>query len=157
MSDEPVFFDTNVLVYANDNAYPEKRKCARSLIFEAIRSGTGCISAQVLAEFWVTVTRKIKIPLDTEIAREQMALFMSFKVQAVDAATVLEALRIQDKHRLSYRDAQILACAGFARATRLYSEDLQDGAEYEGITILNPFRGKGGNAAPAASMPSQNH
>jgi predicted nucleic acid-binding protein len=140
MSDKPVFFDTNILVYANDTGSPEKRAQARELIRQAVVSGTGSISTQVLAEFWVTVTRKLKIPLAPDSAREQIVLFSAFRVHAVDQATVLEAIRLQERYQLSYWDAQIMASTRFAKATVLYSEDLRDGAEYEGIKIQNPFR-----------------
>jgi len=140
MSDRPVFFDTNTLVYANDTGSPKKRSRARELIRQAVVSGTGSISTQVLAEFWVTVTRKLKTPLAPDSAREQIALFSAFRVQAVDQATVLEAIRLQEHYQLSYWDAQIIASARFAKAALLYSEDLSDGAEYEGVKVQNPFR-----------------
>ena len=140
MSDRPVFFDTNTLVYANDTASPEKRARARELIRQAVVSGTGSISTQVLAEFWVTVTRKLKTPLALDSAREQIVLFSAFRVQAVDQATVLEAIRLQERYQLSYWDAQIIASARFAKAALVYSEDLSDGAEYEGVKVQNPFR-----------------
>jgi predicted nucleic acid-binding protein len=70
MSDEPVFFDTNTLVYANDIGAPEKRTLAGKLIHKVVVSGMGSISTQVLAEFWVSVTRKLKIPLALEPSRE---------------------------------------------------------------------------------------
>ncbi|MGO9409181.1 MAG: PIN domain-containing protein [Spirochaetia bacterium] len=140
MNDSAVFFDTNTLVYANDTGSPEKRARARQLIRTAVVSGSGSISSQVLAEFWVTVTRKLKTPLSPESAREQIVLFSAFHVQPVDQATVLEAIRIQERYRISYWDAQIVASARFAKAEVVYSEDLQDGAEYDGVKIQNPFR-----------------
>jgi predicted nucleic acid-binding protein len=140
MSDRTVFFDTNILVYANDTGVPEKRSQARKLIREAVVSGTGSISTQVLAEFWVTVTRKLNTPLALEIAREQIVLFSAFRVHAVDQPTVLEAIRLQERYQLSYWDAQIIASARFAKATLLHSEDMQHGAEYEGVRIQNPFQ-----------------
>jgi predicted nucleic acid-binding protein len=140
MSDKPVFFDTNILVYANDTGAPEKRSQARKLIREAVASGTGSISTQVLAEFWVTVTRKLSTPLALETAREQIVLFSAFRVHAVDQPTVLDAIRLQERYQLSYWDAQIIASARFAKATLIYSEDLQHGTEYEGVRIQNPLQ-----------------
>lgn len=126
-------------MYANDGADPEKRNRARKLIRETILGGNGCISTQVLAEFWVTVTKKLKVPLSTELAREQINLFSAFKIIHVDHATVLDALRIQERWHLSFRDAQILASAIRCGASILYAEDLQDGATIESVTIQNPF------------------
>lgn len=140
MNDEIAFFDTNTLVYANDASNPDKQASARKLIRKCIISGTGCISTQVLAEFWVTVNKKLNPPLSADLAREQIQLFSAFKVMPVDHAMVLEALRIQDRWQLSYWDSQILAAASRAHASVLYSEDLQDGALIESITIKNPFK-----------------
>ncbi len=100
MSGDPVFLDTNCLVYANDTSSPEKREKARTLIRTLISDGSGCISTQVLAEFWVTATQKLKTPLERSIAIHQITLFSSFTVQTVDHATVLEALRLQERYRL---------------------------------------------------------
>lgn len=140
MNDDIAFLDTNTLVYANDTSNPEKQTAARKLIRECIIRGTGCISTQVLAEFWVTVTKKLKPPLTADLAREQIQHFSAFKVMPVDHAMVLEALRIQNRWQLSYWDSQILAAASRAHASVLYSEDLQDGALIESITIKNPFK-----------------
>ncbi len=78
----------------------------------------GTISTQVLAEFWVTVTRKMKTPLSTRSAREQIALLGAFHVLPVDHATVIEAIRIQESHKLSFWDAQIIASARLANGSR---------------------------------------
>jgi predicted nucleic acid-binding protein len=140
MSDDLVFFDTNTLVYANDVSAADKQAKARELIHETIRAGQGTVSTQVLAEFWVTVTQKLKKPLDKDLAREQITLFSAFIIQAVDQATVLEALGIQERFKLSYWDAQILASAGLAGCAILYSEDLKDGGEYGKVKVINPFQ-----------------
>lgn len=140
MSGEIVFLDTNTLVYANEVANAVKRDRARKLIRETIIDGNGCISTQVLAEFWVTVTQKMKVPLSSDLAREQIALFSSFRIMPVDHATVLEALRIQERWQLSYWDSQIIAAAEMAHASVLYSEGLQDGVVIESIAVRNPFK-----------------
>jgi len=139
MSADLFFFDTSILVYANDISEPEKRNRSRSLIHDAAVSGSGCISTQVLAEFWVTVTQKLKVPLAADLAREQINLFSAFRIIPVDHATVLEALRIQQRWNLSYWDSQILASAGMANASVLYSEDMQNGANLNSIRVCNPF------------------
>ena len=142
MSGEIVFLDTNTLVYANDGANLVKRDLARTLIRETIIAGNGCISSQVLAEFWVTVTKKLKVTLSTDLAREQINLFLSFRVIPVDQSTVLDALRIQERWQLSYWDAQILASSMRTGASVLYTEDLQDGATIESVMIQNPFKAR---------------
>jgi predicted nucleic acid-binding protein len=61
------FFDTNVLVYSDDPRYPAKRATAVELIQDHLRSRTGAVSLQVLQEYFVSATRKLK--LDSELAR----------------------------------------------------------------------------------------
>ena len=139
MSDESVFFDTNILVYANDVSAGEKQVVARRLISESLRTGTGTVSAQVLSEFWVTVTRKLPVPLDRDLAERQLAFFSAFKVIAIDLGLVLTAVKIQHRQGISYWDALIVAAARAADCRLLYSEDMQDGVDFDGIRVSNPF------------------
>ena len=139
MSDDTCFLDTNTLVYANDTSFPDKQAQARALVSGVIASGKGCISTQVLAEFWVTVRLKLKKPLTAELARQQIALFNGFTIIAVDQAIFLDALSIQERYRISFWDAQILAAARRAGCSKVYSEDMQDGAVYGGMRVIDPF------------------
>ncbi|MEI8095164.1 MAG: PIN domain-containing protein [Spirochaetales bacterium] len=140
MSVERSFFDTNVLIYANDTAAPEKQLRARALVGEAIRSGSGCLSTQVLAEFWVNVTKKLQVPLSRNDARRQIALFEALFLVPVDRTVFLRALELQQRYQLSFWDAQILSAAKACGCVRVYSEDLEHGAVYDGIAVVNPFR-----------------
>ena len=56
-----VFFDTNVLVYAVDGAWPEKRRVALDLIDAHARAGDAVISTQVLQEFYVAATGQLGV------------------------------------------------------------------------------------------------
>ena len=60
-------------------------------------------------------------------------------VVGVDKEIVLDGFRIKERYRLSYWDAAIIAAARVLGATTLYSEDLNDGQVYEGVTVRNPF------------------
>ncbi len=139
MSDDRVFFDTNILVYANDLSEPEKRAKARKLLVDSMKTGNASISSQVLAEFWVTVTRKLPAPLSLDHAEKELALLSALNVVAVDLALVLGAVKIQQRHGISYWDAQILDAARLADCSLVYSEDLQEGGDYEGLLVKNPF------------------
>ncbi|AEJ20900.1 PIN domain-containing protein [Gracilinema caldarium] len=139
MTDKIIFLDTNILVYANDNAYPEKQKIARNYIREVIITGNGYISTQVLAEFWVTVTQKLPTCLSQDLAREQISLFSNFHIIPVEYPTILEAIRLQERYQISFWDAQIIASALQVNATVLLTEDLQHGLSINSITIQNPF------------------
>ncbi|NBC29298.1 MAG: PIN domain-containing protein [Spirochaetes bacterium] len=134
-----VFLDTNVLVYANDAAEPEKQRTARRLLKDVLHAENGVISVQVLSEFWVTVTRKIRKPLSPHIARLEAELFHLMTVVDLDSALFYDALRLEQLYQLSYWDAQIVAAAESAGCTVLYSEDLNAGRQYANLTVTNPF------------------
>jgi len=136
MSDRS-FFDTNILVYADDKAAPAKQRRAIELVALHRRAGTGVLSLQVLQEYFVTVTRKLRV--DAQIARRKVELLAEFDVVAPDLDDILAAI---DLHRLlgfSFWDALVLRTAKEAACTVLLSEDLQPGRTIDGVQIVNPF------------------
>ncbi|MEH3118487.1 MAG: PIN domain-containing protein [Methylorubrum populi] len=132
------FLDTNVLVYAVSGAPSEADKKARARELIARRQfGT---SGQVLQEFFVTVTRKIKQPLSIERAIEVIDAFDDLPCVPIDPRLVREgALRAQ-RHQISYWDGAIVAAAERLGAAVLYSEDLNDDQAYGSVRVVNPFR-----------------
>ena len=74
MSDSPgpEFVAANVLVYAFDASAKAKQAAAKQLIERLWDSGTGCLSVQVLQEFFVTVTRKVAKPLPVDEAADRI-------------------------------------------------------------------------------------
>ena len=133
------FIDTNILVYANDRSEKQKQKRAQEIIFDGIAKENIVISSQVLSEFYVTVTKKIKTKLKAEVARKQIELLKIIDVIAIDLHLVIHAVHISEKHKLSYWDALIIAAAQKAKCNVLYTEDLNPGQMIDGVTILNPF------------------
>ena len=85
------FLDTNVLVYANDRTEAAKQSAAIRLITDGIQSGRAVISAQVLGEFWVTVTQKIQVPLDRRTAEREVEHLRGMRVVSVEYDTVRTA------------------------------------------------------------------
>jgi predicted nucleic acid-binding protein len=130
--------DTNVVVYAA-STLPEdagKRDLALRLI-DTVRLG---LSAQVLQEFYVTATRKLRTPMGHRAAVDWIETLAGFPCVPTDAALVLQAADASRRHRISYWDAAILTAAARLGATTLYSEDLGDGQTYGAVTVINPFR-----------------
>jgi len=132
------FFDTNVLVYADDNAAPAKQRRAVDLVAEHRGAGTGVVSLQVLQEYFVTVTRKLNV--DPRVARRKVELLAEFDVAAPGVADILAAVDLHRLHGFSLWDALILRSAKQAGCTVLFSEDLQEVREVDGVRIVNPFR-----------------
>jgi predicted nucleic acid-binding protein len=135
-----VLVDTNVLVYAYDFSDPVKQEQAFGLLDELAQSGRGVLSAQVLTEFVVAVTRKIEKPLDLKAAQKSVENYLSsWTVFDVTGFVVLEAVRGVREHRFSYWDAQIWATAKLNQIPVILSEDFASGSTVEGVTFLNPF------------------
>jgi predicted nucleic acid-binding protein len=131
------FFDTNVLVYADDKAAPAKQRRALELVVEHRRAGTGVVSLQVLQEYFVTVTRKLGV--DAQIVRRKVELLAEFDVAAPDVADILAAIDLHRLHGFSFWDALILRAAKQAGCSVLLSENFQESREIDGIRVVNPF------------------
>lgn len=131
------FFDTNVLVYADDKSAPAKQKRAIELVIQHRRAGTGVVSIQVLQEYFVTVTRKLSV--DAKIARRKVELLAEFAVATPDVADILAAIDLHRLHGFSFWDGLILRSAKQTGCSVLFTEDLQNMREIDGIRIVNPF------------------
>ena len=133
-----VFFDTNVIVYSHDNDSPQKRDRARELIESSFLDRTGVVSGQVLGEAFVTLTKKIGIA--SEAAMEEISSYAAgFKVVEISSSLVLRAIQIREECQLSYWDALIIAAAEAASCEIVWSEDMNAGQVYGGVTVRNPF------------------
>ena len=133
----PVFVDTNVLIYALDEADRRKQEAARLWRAELWKSRRGRISYQVLQEFYVKVTQKW--PDAREHARAEVRDLLAWQPVSADAALLDRAWRIQDRYHLSFWDALIVAAAKAASCRYLLTEDLQADQEMDGVVIINPF------------------
>lgn len=140
MSDR-VFLDTNVIVYQFDTAPASAAKRRRAREILANPDLVVCLSAQVLGEFYVTVTRKLPEPLDTETAGEAIASLSLLGVVPTDAQLVRSAVETSATAQLSYWDALIIEAARLSGCSQLLTEDLSDGALIRDVRIENPFRG----------------
>jgi predicted nucleic acid-binding protein len=135
-----ILVDTNVLVYAYDRTEPEKQSQARVVLDRIARVELGAISTQVLAEFFVTVTRKLAVPLTVSEAYERVSNYLqSWPVMDMTAIAVLEAIRGVRDHQLNFWDAQIWAIARLNQIAVVFSEDFSDGQVIEGVRFVDPF------------------
>jgi predicted nucleic acid-binding protein len=130
-------FDSNVLVYTDDQDSPRKQSRALELLSEARRSGSGVVSTQVLDEYFVAVTRKLGVAAVT--ARRKVELFARLQVVVIDVGDILAAIDLHRLHQFSFWDALVIRAALQVGCSVLYSEDMQDGRRIDGLTIVNPF------------------
>lgn len=131
------FFDTNVLVYMDDPGSPQKQQRAIDLVTEHVSSRTACISLQVLQEYFVAATRKLG--LAPELAQAKVELFARAHVVQFGPSDIIAAIELHRLIHISFWEALIVQAARSARATVLYSEDLQAGAVLAGVRVVNPF------------------
>ena len=134
-----IFVDTNVLVYARDPDHPGKQERALAWIGHMWASGEGRISAQVLNEYYVTVTRRLTPGLSHAEARADIEDLFTWDPQPVDGGLIQQALEIGQSSQLSHWDALIVAAAQRAGSSHLLTEDLNDGQRIGTVTVLNPF------------------
>jgi len=140
MSGNRRFVDTNILVYAHDASAGGKQERARALLEQLWDTREGCLSVQILQEFFVNVTRKIPKPLDVPTAKEIIADFSRWYVHVPAADDVLGAISLHQRTGLSFWDAMMVRSAVGIGCGVIYSEDLNHGQMYDGARVENPFR-----------------
>ena len=138
-TNDKVFLDTNIVVYAFDSADPVKQKRAWEILETAASAGSVTISTQVLQEFYVTVVRKLEHPLPPEVAERAVVRLARLNVRQIDTDTIVAAITVSRKHQLSFWDALIVQSALESRCARLLSEDYQDGLKIGDLIVNNPF------------------
>jgi predicted nucleic acid-binding protein len=132
------FFDTNILVYTDDHDARRKQAKALELVEEARLGGWGVVSTQILQEYFVAATAKLRVP--PEIARRKVELFGRFDLVLIDLPDILAAIDLLRLHAIGFWDALVLRAAHRAACTVLLTEDLQHGARFDGVEVRNPFR-----------------
>lgn len=135
------FIDTNILIYAHDRSAGAKHDRARELIERLWASGEGVLSTQVLQELCINLRRKLARPLPAEQVRRLIQDYMSWEVVVNTAESVIQALEIEVRYKISFWDALVLHAAESSGATILYSEDLSSGQRYGSIQVVNPLGG----------------
>lgn len=134
-----VFIDTNILVYAYDFSAGRKHRLAVQTLEDCWETGSGCLSTQVLQEFFVIATRKIAKPLDSSSARQIVADLGLWRCHAPEVGDLLQAIDLQQQYRLSFWDALVLQSAARLGCKHLVSEDLSHGSTYGDVQVVNPF------------------
>lgn len=150
-----IFVDTNVFLYARDASEPARQPLAAAWLAQLWRERTGRTSVQVLSEYYINATHKLRPGLPRDEAWDDVQTLMAWRPQPLDS-TVLEAGRdIERRYRLTWWDSLIVAAAQAQGCALLLSEDLQDGIVLGGVTVRSPFTLHAQEAAAAyASAPT---
>lgn len=134
------FLDTNVLVYAASDRVADQAKA--SLARDLLRQGADrfAISLQVLQEFYVAARAPRKLALSHDEAVRLCGKWRAFTVLEPTLQFFDSALDLAVRNQIGYYDAAILAAARQLGCSKVHSEDLNDGQDYDGVRVENPFR-----------------
>ena len=136
-----VFIDTNVFIYQLDSTDRRKHEIAGNIVREALATGNGCVSSQVVQECLNVALRKAQVPLPLADARVYLdAVLLPLMQITVSEALYHRALDVQGRWRFGFCDSLIIAAALMAGCRTLLSEDLQHGQKLDSLTIVDPFR-----------------
>jgi predicted nucleic acid-binding protein len=134
-----VFVDTNIFVCARDKRETSKQEIATQWIARLWQEQTGRTSYQVLSEYYVTLTRKLKPGIAPDDAWDDVQSLMSWEPQQIDRELLSLAREVERRYRVSWWDSMIIAAAQLQNCTVLLSEDLQGGMVFDRVRVRNPF------------------
>ncbi len=135
---DKIFLDSNILVYCFDGNNSRKQNIAQGIVDKLVDTKNGQISTQSLQEFFNVVTKKLNCT--KEDAKKSVEYYAdAFPVHANTVKDILAAISISIKTQFSFYDSLILAAAKAENCNIVYSEDLNDGQEVDGVKIVNPF------------------
>ena len=134
----PDFLDTNILVYAYDVSHFAKQQKAQDLVRRAL-AGEMWISTQVLAEFAATLLHKLVPAASVADIGTLLDALGPIRLITPDAEVVRRSVEAHAAYGLHFYDAMIVAAAERAGCARIWSEDMNSGQTYFGVTVTNPF------------------
>lgn len=132
------FLDSNILVYAYDNTRPDKQRIAQELVRRGLL-GECVASTQSLAEFSATLLHKFSPPYRSDEVLAILDTLSPIKLVLPDDGIVRRAAEAHARYGVHFYDGMIVAAAERGGCARIWSEDLNPGQKYFGITVENPF------------------
>ncbi len=132
-----VFIDTNLLVYTIDKKDTRKQEAARGFLKKMIQEHIPVISTQIIQEFYVVATAKLKA--DPLVVKNIIHNFHNMELIKIDLELIEQAIDISVLSQISFWDSLVIAAAEKANCEYVVSEDLNTGQLYRGVKLLNPF------------------
>ncbi len=137
MSDR-IFVDSNVFLYAAEEASVLKSEKAAAWLRHLLRTGDGVANLQVMNEIANVLIKR------GEMKPEAVFLiidgYMQFGSSALTHETVAAARLLHFEVGYSWWDCLLLASAIELQCRYFLTEDLQDNHKIRGLTIISPFR-----------------
>ncbi len=144
------FIDTNILIYQLDSRDKSKQKKCRDLVKVLVTNHEAVISTQVLQEFYVACTTKLKVrPI---LVKGIMHGFENMEVVSIGTELINDAIDTSIQYNLSFWDSLVIVSAESSKCQFLYTEDLNDGQIIRNVKIQNPLKVKLG---PQSSITSR--
>lgn len=133
-----VFVDTNVFLYGIDPRNPSKQEAAREWCDGLWRTKRGRTSFQVLQEFYSQAVRIS--PAARDHVRADIRDLLTWRPVPIDGEVLDSSWSIQDRYKIAFWDALIVAAAKRSGCKYIVTEDLQHGQELSGLVVVSPFR-----------------
>lgn len=132
-----LFIDTNILVYAHDvDAGDKHQKAAQLLEGFWERRERPALSVQVLQELHVNLIRK---RIEVSTAANTVSRYFVWRIIDNTRPLLSRAFHVQERWRVSFWESLIIAAAQQAGLSTLWSEDLQEGQDFDGVVVVNPL------------------
>jgi predicted nucleic acid-binding protein len=132
------FLDTNILIYQMDNREVAKQKKCRELVRALVLRHEAVISTQILQEFYVACTAKLKVkPI---LVKGMIHGFQNMEVVTVGADLINEAIDTSIQYQISFWDSLVVVSAESAKCQCLITEDLNEGQIIRNVKIQNPMK-----------------
>lgn len=132
------FVDTNILIYAHDTSAGDKQKLARYAVEAIWASGGGVLSTQVLEELSMGLRTGALRPISAKDTQELIRDYMTWEVVTIDAEAVLEALALEDRYDVPFREALIVYAATKAGVEFLLSDEIAPDSRFS-FRVVNPL------------------
>ena len=135
----PCFVDADVFVYARDPRNTARQSRALHWIAHLWQERLGRTSVQVLSEYYIVATRKLKPQVASGAAWDDVQELMAWRPLPFDETLLRRAREIEQRWDLSWRSSMVVGAAQLQDCVLLLTEDLRDGAVFGGVTVRSPF------------------
>jgi len=132
-----IFIDTNILIYSSDQADKLKQTKAREVLRDILKNHIGVISTQVIQEFYVVATNKLKI--DPLLVKNIIHAFENYEIILISPSIIKDSIDCSILNQISFWDSLIISAAESANCEKVYTEDLNHEQIINGVTIENPL------------------
>lgn len=131
------FLDTNILIFQLDSRDPTKQKRCREIVRTVVSNHEAVISTQILQEFYVACTMKLKIkPI---LVKGIMHGFENMEVVTIGIDLINNAIDASIQYQISFWDSLVVVSAESAKCQYLLTEDLNEGQIIRNVRIRNPL------------------